>query len=69
MRVRSLSLCIPTCDPVVGVVQMRAVVDEQVFNIGEHFIDRLHANICDDAWVLHHVSQTILYKLRVVHFA
>ena len=58
----------PTCDPLVRVVQVWAVVYEQILNIGEHFIDSLHANICDDAWVLDDVSQTILDKLRVVHF-
>lgn len=27
-----------TCDPVMGVVQMGTVVDEQVFNVSEHLV-------------------------------
>lgn len=54
-----------TCDPVVGVMQVRTVVDEQVFNIREHLIHHLYADICDDARILNDISQAVLHQLRM----
>lgn len=48
-------------------MQVRTVVDEKVFNISEHLIHHLYANISDDPWVLNDISETILHQLRVTH--
>lgn len=50
-----------------GVVQVRTVVDEEVFNINEDLIHHLYANISDDAWVFNDISQTVLYQLWMTH--
>lgn len=51
----------------VWVVQVRAVVDEQVFDIGEDLVNHLDADVGDDPRVLDDVSQTVLHQLRVTH--
>lgn len=56
-----------TCDPVVGAVQVRTVVDVQVLDVGEDFIDHLDPDVSDDAGVFHNISQTELYQLWVTH--
>lgn len=52
-----------TCDPQVRVMQVRTVVDKQMFNVSEHFVHYLYANISDDAWILNDVCQAILHQL------
>lgn len=44
-------------------MQVRTVVDEEVFDISEHLVHHLDANISDDAWVLNDISQTVLNQL------
>ena len=48
-------------------MQVRTVVDEEVFNVREDLVHHLYANISDDAWVLYYISQPILHQLRMTH--
>ena len=48
-------------------MQVRTVVDEEVFNVREDLVHHLYANIGDDAWVLYYISQPILHQLRMTH--
>lgn len=56
-----------TCDPVVGIMKVRTVVDKQILNISEHLVHHFYANISNDARVLHNVSQPVLHQLWVTH--
>lgn len=56
-----------TCDPVVRIMKVRTVVDEQVLNIGEHLIHYFYANVRNDAGVLNNISQTVLHEFRMPH--
>lgn len=58
-----------TCDPVVRVMQVRTVVDEQVFDVSKHLVHHLYANVCDNARVLNDVGQTVLHQFWVTHLA
>lgn len=60
--VSEVTVCI-TCDPVVRIVQVRTVVNEEVFNVSEHLVHHLYANISNDAWVFNDISQTVLHQL------
>lgn len=50
-----------TCNPLVWVVEVGAVVYDQILDGGEHLVDSLHPDVCDDTWVFNDVSQAILH--------
>lgn len=58
-----------TCNPLVRVVKVRTVVDEEVLDVGEDLVDHLQADVGDDPRVLDHVGQAALDQLRVAHLA
>lgn len=51
------------------VVEVRAVVDEEVFDTGENLVDHLQPDVSDDSWVFNHVGQAALHQLRMAHLA
>ena len=50
------------------IVQVGAVIDDQILDGGEHFIDGFHSYVRDDARILDHVSKAVLHQLRMAHF-
>lgn len=62
-------MCAVTCNPLVRIVKMRTVVDEEVFDVGENLVHHLQSNVGDYSWIFNHVRQAALHQLGMAHLA